>query len=379
METMSGCCCSSKSLSQVLESDRLARSTSPSLTRNLRIRALRSFLFPNIHSFGAIPPDRCLRLGPFRSSSPHSSLPSSPGPLHLNKVGFGAPEARNMTVCIRFVLRKKCLFGQQFFLVGEDPIFGSWDPSAAIPMTWSEGHIWTVEQNIPIESKTQFKFILKGGSGETEWQPGPNRVLKLWITKGTIIIEEDWDSPELQKAIEELPETEFTQMLAKQEVKAMPKRRKTVMQDSVENSDDALLVPGLSVAEGPEARKAMIDDFIGNTEGLVLVPGLLSKSIYSATEPFEQDQRNAGAEVGAVVEDQSFSNDPVIETDSSKPEPSTGKFGKELKVMSGQGNVERGAVDIPLAAAILKNDIEWGLRTCLGYFAVLISIIGNFD
>ncbi|XP_031486801.1 uncharacterized protein LOC116255166 isoform X4 [Nymphaea colorata] len=294
-------------------------------------------------------------------------------------VGFGAPEARNMTVCIRFVLRKKCLFGQQFFLVGEDPIFGSWDPSAAIPMTWSEGHIWTVEQNIPIESKTQFKFILKGGSGETEWQPGPNRVLKLWITKGTIIIEEDWDSPELQKAIEELPETEFTQMLAKQEVKAMPKRRKTVMQDSVENSDDALLVPGLSVAEGPEARKAMIDDFIGNTEGLVLVPGLLSKSIYSATEPFEQDQRNAGAEVGAVVEDQSFSNDPVIETDSSKPEPSTGKFGKELKVMSGQGNVERGAVDIPLAAAILKNDIEWGLRTCLGYFAVLISIIGNFD
>lgn len=50
------------------------------------------------------------------------------------------------TVRVRFVLQRECSFGQQFFLTGEDPMFGSWEPSAAIPMDWSEGHIWTTEQ-----------------------------------------------------------------------------------------------------------------------------------------------------------------------------------------------------------------------------------------
>lgn len=31
-------------------------------------------------------------------------------------------------------------------MVGDDPVFGSWDPSKALPMTWSDGHVWTVEQ-----------------------------------------------------------------------------------------------------------------------------------------------------------------------------------------------------------------------------------------
>ncbi|CAI9782397.1 unnamed protein product [Fraxinus pennsylvanica] len=49
------------------------------------------------------------------------------------------------TVNVRFKLRKECAFGQQFLIVGDDPVFGLWDPADAIPLNWSDGHVWSVK------------------------------------------------------------------------------------------------------------------------------------------------------------------------------------------------------------------------------------------
>lgn len=49
-------------------------------------------------------------------------------------------------VRVAFELQKDCDFGEQFLIVGDDPTLGSWDPLEALPMTWSEGHVWTAEQ-----------------------------------------------------------------------------------------------------------------------------------------------------------------------------------------------------------------------------------------
>lgn len=46
---------------------------------------------------------------------------------------------------VKFQLQKECSFGQQFLIVGDDPILGSWDPERAIPMDWSDGNVWSVE------------------------------------------------------------------------------------------------------------------------------------------------------------------------------------------------------------------------------------------
>lgn len=48
-------------------------------------------------------------------------------------------------VRVSFQLQKTCNFGEQFLIVGGDPVLGSWDPLEALPMTWSEGHVWAVE------------------------------------------------------------------------------------------------------------------------------------------------------------------------------------------------------------------------------------------
>lgn len=38
------------------------------------------------------------------------------------------------------------MFGEHFFILGDDPVFGGlWDPENALPLTWSDGHVWTVD------------------------------------------------------------------------------------------------------------------------------------------------------------------------------------------------------------------------------------------
>ncbi|KAK1355735.1 CBM20 domain-containing protein [Heracleum sosnowskyi] len=107
------------------------------------------------------------------------------------------------TVHVRFQLQRECSFGQHFYIVGDDPLLGQWDPSEAVPFNWSDGHVWTTELDIPIAKCIKFKIILKDGSENITWQPGPDRILQTSETQNSITVCEDWDSAELQNIIEE--------------------------------------------------------------------------------------------------------------------------------------------------------------------------------
>ncbi|CAJ1949046.1 unnamed protein product [Sphenostylis stenocarpa] len=106
-------------------------------------------------------------------------------------------------VRVAFELQKDCDFGEQFLIVGDDPMLGSWDPMEALPMTWSEGHVWTAEQDIPAGKSIQFKFILKGKEGDIMWQPGSDRMIHTSETMNRITVCEDWENAELQKIMDE--------------------------------------------------------------------------------------------------------------------------------------------------------------------------------
>ncbi|PON92647.1 Glycoside hydrolase [Trema orientale] len=110
---------------------------------------------------------------------------------------------QSKTVHVKFQLQKECLFGEHFFIVGDDPIFGLWDPESAIPLNWSDGHVWVVELDMPVGKSIPFKFILKDSTGEILWQPGPDRVFQTWETKNTITVFEDWENAERQIITEE--------------------------------------------------------------------------------------------------------------------------------------------------------------------------------
>ncbi|KAK7294681.1 hypothetical protein RJT34_17571 [Clitoria ternatea] len=107
------------------------------------------------------------------------------------------------TVNIRFQLQCGCNFGEHFLIVGDDPSFGAWNPAKAVPMTWSNGHIWFLEKEVRAGMTMQFKLILKKKDGEIVWQPGPDRVVQTWETTNMITVCEDWDNAHFQKIVEE--------------------------------------------------------------------------------------------------------------------------------------------------------------------------------
>ncbi|KAJ6381461.1 hypothetical protein OIU77_030193 [Salix suchowensis] len=115
------------------------------------------------------------------------------------------------TVRVKFQLQKECSFGEQFTIVGDDPLLGLWDPESVIPLKWSDEHLWTVELDIPAGKSFQFKFILKGIGGKIWWQPGPDRILQTWETDNTIVVWEDWEDAALQKVTEEEPSADRTE------------------------------------------------------------------------------------------------------------------------------------------------------------------------
>ncbi|KDP46509.1 hypothetical protein JCGZ_08481 [Jatropha curcas] len=107
------------------------------------------------------------------------------------------------TVRVKFQLQKECSFGDAFLLVGDHPMLGLWNTVDAITMNWSDGNIWNVELDVPIETTVQFKFILKQSTGELLWQPGPDRIFKSWESEGTLVVTEDWEDAAAQKITEE--------------------------------------------------------------------------------------------------------------------------------------------------------------------------------
>lgn len=135
------------------------------------------------------------------STPPHSAMDGKV--LRCLQTAGEAIRDASKTVHVKFQLQYYCCFGEQILLVGNDPTLGSWDPSSAVPLNWSEGGIWFVELDVPVELSIQFKFLLRQSTGEVLWQPGPDRVFQTWDSENTFVVAEDWDNADAQTITEE--------------------------------------------------------------------------------------------------------------------------------------------------------------------------------
>ncbi|XP_065854669.1 uncharacterized protein [Euphorbia lathyris] len=168
------------------------------------IHPLVSFPLNKLHSLHFISVQR-FHLHPISSSSPPPPPPLSPeSQTDLELAETFTPEKyESETVHIKFQLKKECSFGEQFAIVGDDLNLGLWNPDNAIPLNWSDDHVWNLELDVPIGKSIQFKFILKEITGSIVWQPGPDRILNTWETNNTIVVYEDWEDATSQKLLEE--------------------------------------------------------------------------------------------------------------------------------------------------------------------------------
>ncbi|KAK1398259.1 Carbohydrate-binding-like fold [Heracleum sosnowskyi] len=229
---------------------------------------------------------------------PLSSLSSSDTQVQLD-IQDEETEASDMTsqsktVRVRFQLQRECSFGQQFHIVGDDPVLGQWDPSGAVPFNWSDGHVWTTtELDVPIQKCIKFKIIIKEGPENIIWQPGPDRILQTWETENTLTICEDWDSADCQKiSDDEITFNQIAESIINEEDITDPNKEvhidksntiqgtgsvSNVKESSVAVSDDdidMLMLGGDGSLMNVEDSKVTTDETL-STNGLpLLVPGL---------------------------------------------------------------------------------------------------------
>lgn len=65
--------------------------------------------------------------------------------------------AQGRPIPIKFTLQRELDFGQVHALVGSHPALGNWDLGSAPQMTWSEGHVWYAELELPPATTVEFK------------------------------------------------------------------------------------------------------------------------------------------------------------------------------------------------------------------------------
>ncbi|GER37960.1 carbohydrate-binding domain-containing protein [Striga asiatica] len=182
-------------------------------------------------------------------------------------------EDKPKIVRVRFKLHKECAFGQQFLLVGDDPMVGLWDPSNGMPLIWSEGHVWTAEIDMPSGKVIKYKFLLKGEDENVTWQPGPDRFVETWYTDKVITVYEDWENPELQNTVEE-------------EISAEIKNESLLNSNSpIKNGDNSNQLPVFLAEENDSIDELGGDD--NDSEEDHVGPHYLSMVAENITEGFE--------------------------------------------------------------------------------------------
>ena len=68
--------------------------------------------------------------------------------------------------------------GEHLRVVGSCPELGGWDPAAAPPLAWHEGHRWAGEVPLP-PGQHAWKLVVLRPDGGQRWEEGANRELRI--------------------------------------------------------------------------------------------------------------------------------------------------------------------------------------------------------
>lgn len=94
--------------------------------------------------------------------------------MEFSSVASGEVENVKFSQC-KISTEYKTVYGDSLMVVGSTESLGGWWPAYGLEMTWTEGHIWTCEFDVPFDEEVYFKFILKTRSGDLWWEPSSNR------------------------------------------------------------------------------------------------------------------------------------------------------------------------------------------------------------
>jgi alpha-amylase len=102
--------------------------------------------------------------------------------LHVNaRLTSGASFAVNATTA----------WGQNIFVVGDQPALRSWNTANAIPLSPAGYPIWDIRVGMAPGTTFQYKYIRKDASGAVTWESGANRVATV-PASGLVQLNDTW-------------------------------------------------------------------------------------------------------------------------------------------------------------------------------------------
>lgn len=122
-------------------------------------------------------------------------VPTATAPARRGVIARFANDSSGAKAKVAFTLPYHVEFGQEVAVVGEIDTLGKWDAAAAIPLTWTDGDVWTAAIEVPVGSTVQYKYIIRApDSGEVlEWQSGDNLVIELPASAaGPVVVKDAW-------------------------------------------------------------------------------------------------------------------------------------------------------------------------------------------
>lgn len=134
-----------------------------------------------------------------RSSTPAQPTLEASKAVRYSKPGIEASKRTTRTVNATFsVLCAPTHFGEEVRLVGNVATLGQWDPSRAVPMQWTDGHIWLtgVELEFPSAESgetLEYKYVVMSGKHQ-RWESCYNRVISQPPFGSALICRNVWNS-----------------------------------------------------------------------------------------------------------------------------------------------------------------------------------------
>ena len=90
-----------------------------------------------------------------------------------------------------FAVNATTSWGQNIFVVGNQPALGNWSTGAAVPLSSATYPTWRATVTMPPGTRFEYKYIRKDSTGTVTWESGANRVATVPST-GRVALNDTW-------------------------------------------------------------------------------------------------------------------------------------------------------------------------------------------
>lgn len=109
--------------------------------------------------------------------------------LHVGATSGSTPTPEEGDVSV--AVQAETVWGQNIYLVGDQPELGSWTPSDGVALSADSYPIWTGTVDLPAGTVFEYKYVKIDESGSVTWESGANRTATVG-TDDSLTLNDTW-------------------------------------------------------------------------------------------------------------------------------------------------------------------------------------------